>query len=52
MLFVRQVAGVLGDRWVPVLVTSDAFKYYEPVMIRVFGRSNLVYVNVNSDRFL
>ena len=47
-LFVRQIAGAVGDRWVPVLVTSDGFKYYEPVLTRVFGRTNLVYVQVKN----
>jgi len=47
-LFVKQIAGAIGDRWIPVLVTSDGFKYYEPVMTRVFGRTNLVYVQVKN----
>jgi len=48
MHFVRQLASVFGHDWVPVVVTSDRFKYYEPVMRRVFRDTNLVYLQVEN----
>lgn len=46
-LFVRQLRSVLAPRILPPIVTSDAFKYYEPAMRRTFGE-HFVYVQVKN----
>jgi IS1 family transposase len=48
LLFARQLRTALIGQSDSLLVTSDSFQYYEPVMRRVFGESSLVYVQVKN----
>ena len=48
LLFARQLRIALIGESKDFLVTSDSFKYYEPVMRRVFGKTPLVYVQVKN----
>ncbi len=47
-IFARQLRAVLIGESKDFLVTSDCFKYYEPVMRSVFGKTPLVYVQVKN----
>ncbi|MEM7517700.1 MAG: helix-turn-helix domain-containing protein [Planctomycetota bacterium] len=47
-LIVRQVAQSMQERRFPLVVTTDKFKYYEPVMKRILGNTRVVYLQIEN----